>query len=50
MAMLVLALLLVAGGAGAEQTWAEQPSSVMVNPGAEAVLACRVDSLEGDCR
>jgi hypothetical protein len=35
---------------GCEQEWVEQPAGVEVNPGEEAVLACRLQGKKGDCR
>ena len=32
------------------QRWAEEPTSSAVNPGEEAVLACKVVNMGGDCR
>ena len=32
------------------QEWVKQPSGVSVNPGEEAVLACRLLGKKGDCR
>jgi hypothetical protein len=34
----------------AKQEWVEQPAGVEVNPGEEAVLACRLQGKKGDCR
>jgi hypothetical protein len=38
------------GGFGCDQEWVEQPAGVEVNPGEEAVLACRLQGKKGDCR
>lgn len=49
--MLLLGLLLLPGlTVRAIQRWEEEPASLAVNPGEEAVLACRVTNMEGDCR
>ena len=32
------------------QHWAEQPSSTFVNPGNDAVIACKINNKGGDCR
>ena len=32
------------------QRWEEEPRSLAVNPGEEAVLACKVVNMGGDCR
>lgn len=44
--LLLHLVLLVAG----LQEWVEQPSGREVNPGEEAVLACRLRGKKGDCR
>ncbi len=48
-------LVIISGWMGchqveARQEWVEQPAGGEVNPGEEAVLACRLQGKKGDCR
>ena len=46
MGMVLLMPWMVTGS----QRWDEEPRSFAVNPGEEAVLACKVVNMGGDCR
>ena len=45
-----LVVLLMPWMVTGNQSWQEEPRSLAVNPGEEAVLACKVDNMAGDCR
>ena len=50
MLVVVVMVMVVGSMASARQEWVEQPAAVSVNPGEEAVLACRLLGKKGDCR
>ena len=46
----ILVTLVMPSLVWSNQRWAEEPTSSAVNPGEEAVLACKVVNMGGDCR
>ena len=48
--MKVFLFLLALSPLNGEQRWAEEPSSVFVNPGGSTVLSCVITDKGGDCR
>ena len=45
-----LVVLLMPWMVTGNQMWEEEPRSLAVNPREEAVLACKVANMAGDCR